>query len=314
MPTSSYCAYPVIEDATELGLTHRTVDTPFGSQHIVTTGPRTSDRVTIFLHGISGTWAEWTPLLAYCQEAKIDMGDCLFVDLPGFGVSENRLNKLVPDLLHAIYRTQIEAGGWSDVEVVGHSMGGLVALDLASRNDLPISHALISCGTLLDFMDAPHGLLHAARQNPTAAAAYLLMRHSTPASQFLVKYLKTKTPPWLQAGLVGQFAARPHRLPRPLAQYFFRNLNPTAGRIASDAARKYDTRQWRGISRDIALTVVYGAKDRLVPPHEAQRFQQLVPHSRALKIEDSGHLANVERADFYANVLYQHHEGRTRGQ
>ena len=98
----------------------------------------------LLLHGIGHRWQMWTPLL---ESLSRDF-DVVAIDLPGFGLSprfpegvEITLEAAV-DLLEA-YMDEL---GWPRAHLVGNSLGGWLALELARRGRAESVCALAPAG------------------------------------------------------------------------------------------------------------------------------------------------------------------------
>lgn len=84
----------------------------------------------VLVHGIGSghtVWDQMAPELARGNQL-------LKLDLPGFGDSEPLppAQRTLPGLADAI-EAEMDAAGWKRAHLVGHSMGGWLALELASR-------------------------------------------------------------------------------------------------------------------------------------------------------------------------------------
>lgn len=53
----------------------------------------------------------------------------------------------------------------------------------------------------------------------------------------------------------------------------------------------------------VPLTLVVGARDRMILPGEAARVQRLLPSASVVQLSDLGHLAHEERPDFIADLI-----------
>jgi pimeloyl-ACP methyl ester carboxylesterase len=94
----------------------------------------------LFLHGLGGSWKDWEgilPLLASRHEV-------LALDFPGFGGSEAPSMVYSIEGLTGIVESFLKERKLSSLTVVGHSMGALVALNLAARPHSPVA-ALVIC-------------------------------------------------------------------------------------------------------------------------------------------------------------------------
>lgn len=109
------------------------VDAPLAYQHW---GPiETSERLVVLLHGVGGSRESWSDALSGTGSALAEAGFCaIAVDLPGYGHSPlpehldmQRMSSLVLETLWSLPRYCS-----AKVALVGHSMGGMVALDLVA--------------------------------------------------------------------------------------------------------------------------------------------------------------------------------------
>ncbi|WP_157251583.1 alpha/beta fold hydrolase [Patulibacter americanus] len=83
----------------------------------------------LLVHGLGGDRHSWSPLLPGLTETR----DVLVAELPGFGVAPPLPDDIepTPAALAADVVRALDAAGVERVHVVGHSLGGWVALELA---------------------------------------------------------------------------------------------------------------------------------------------------------------------------------------
>jgi pimeloyl-ACP methyl ester carboxylesterase len=84
------------------------------------------DRLLVLLHGMGAARHVWRPMLA---QSRWD-GSWIAPDLRGHGASPHAQNYSLG--CHAADVAELAAGHWREVVILGHSMGGAVALALAS--------------------------------------------------------------------------------------------------------------------------------------------------------------------------------------
>jgi pimeloyl-ACP methyl ester carboxylesterase len=237
----------------------------------------------VFVHGLAGSWTNW--LENICEFA--DDHRVIALDLPGFGASELTSDPIsIPGyarLLEALCAEfQIASAA-----VVGNSMGGLVAAELAlafpervqrlclvsaagiSLEKLPLGHALKVLGPFERVLSV-HGRMIAAQARRLARRSRL--RQLTLLHAFA-------HPEWLPAPLAAEVltgAGRPGLLPglRAMSAY------PIRERVSEIAC---------------PTLVVWGARDRLVPVRDADEFERLIPGARKIIYPDTGHVPQIER-------------------
>ncbi|QQE77582.1 alpha/beta fold hydrolase [Alicyclobacillus sp. SO9] len=78
----------------------------------------------LFIHGAGGTKSKWR----FVRE-RLPESDGLYIDLPGHGVETGAAKESIRAYAEALSE-QIH----QDVVIVGHSMGGLIGIELAARN------------------------------------------------------------------------------------------------------------------------------------------------------------------------------------
>ncbi len=87
-------------------------------------------RLLVLLHGLGATRHVWQPMLSTVSARW--PGSWIAPDLRGHGASPHAASYALG--LHAadVAELVLSSGGWNEIVVVGHSMGGVVALALAS--------------------------------------------------------------------------------------------------------------------------------------------------------------------------------------
>jgi pimeloyl-ACP methyl ester carboxylesterase len=226
----------------------------------------------VLLHALGLSRRSWDPVLPVLA-ARFDV---IAVDLPGFGESAPRPEpgEVPPAALAQSVADLLDDLGISAPHVVGNSIGGWVALELASRR--PVASL-----TLL----SPAGLW---RQNPP-----LYDRISLRASRWLARHA---------SGLLGRLVA--YRLGRTLV------LGQTHGhpmRLSAEYARAAVTELGRCPGFDAALagtakrhfvatgpitapvTVAFGSRDLLLR-RGSRRLGQLPPQTRTEALPGCGHV------------------------
>ena len=105
-------------------------------------GTDTGDRPLVLVHGLAGSWRWWSPLFESLAERR----RIYVVDLP-------RLRRGIPAAeLSAWLGRWLDAVGLERVDIAGHSLGGLVAAELAAdgqertRRLVLVAPAGIPCG------------------------------------------------------------------------------------------------------------------------------------------------------------------------
>jgi len=225
----------------------------------------------LFLHGAEGL-AEWPAILDRLAERY----DVLAPDLPGFGRSPITPN--IDDMSDVAYLCLdlIEKLDLKGLRVIGHSLGGWAALEIAIRDCSRFrSMALI----------APAGI-HV--KGAPKADIYLI----DPDQQARLAYADEA---------MGEAAAR-----RALAGAY--QEQAILDRIASARLgwnpRLYNPRLERWLHRvRVPSLILWGEQDRIIPPVYAEAFGRRVPGARIEMIANAGHYPHVEKIDEAARLL-----------
>lgn len=224
----------------------------------------------LFLHGANGS--DWRPPYdVMAQRFRVYMPEH-----PGFGVTERpEWLETVQDL--AIWTMDlIDHLGLAPVYLMGHSLGGWTAAELASL----CSHQL--------------------RKLVLVDAAGLRI----PGEDRLDLFLAT---PEQMAHAVYQRDELAQRLlgppPSPEAQRAaIRNKNMTA-RLAWNPYFCDPKLEARLRRITIPTLIVWGKQDGLIPVTHAQEFGKRIPGAKVAIIDDCGHVPMVEQADHFARIL-----------
>jgi pimeloyl-ACP methyl ester carboxylesterase len=251
----------------------------------------------VLLHGLGASRRSWDPVLP-ALAARFDV---IAVDLPGFGHSAPLPGpgEVPPAVLAQSVADLLDALGVSHPHVVGNSLGGWVALELASRR--PVASL-----TLL----SPAGLW---RQNTplydriSLGASRWLARHTGPVLSRLVASRLGR------ALVLGQTHGHPMRLSPEYARAAVTELGRCPGfeaALAGTAKRHFvaaapfgtapaGTAPAGTASTDPApfgtgpitapVTVAFGSRDLLLRPG-SRRLGQLPPHTRSEPLPGCGHL------------------------
>jgi pimeloyl-ACP methyl ester carboxylesterase len=226
----------------------------------------------VFLHGWGSSRRMWTGFLPHLGRRF----RCWTLDLPGFGDSEKPAPNWysIPNftLIVAAFMRQhrLEPAG-----VVGHSMGGMIALNLGAR--------------------APEAVSRLAAINPVVSGRAALRPLARPsASQRVLDWLLHQTPSVVQPLLTHPLGHRVGGLTffRRRAEDFAKG---TAESLMSSGRAVVDYDVSPLLERITApALVIVGDHDTSVPPSEGQHAAARLPRGR-LVVMHAGHLPTDER-------------------
>ncbi|MBS0361374.1 MAG: alpha/beta hydrolase [Proteobacteria bacterium] len=230
----------------------------------------------VFLHGAGGLTAE-DPFLA--ELAKTHHVYAPLV--PGYGDSEECPE--IRDMLDFTLHTWdvVEALGLKDPILVGHSMGGMIAAEMAAIAPNDVSRlALIAPAGLWDddhpipdlFATLPFEMPALLFHDAVAGAAMLTAGRDVEDPGFLQAYLVTNA---RQLGMAG-------RILFPIPE---RGLQQRLYRIKAKTV------------------LIWGDSDKLIPPAYAHAFKKGIAGSQLVSIPEAGHMVILEKTAQVAEAV-----------
>lgn len=247
---------------------------------------RGSGPALILVHGLGHHWQAWLPLLDRLAERR----EVIAVDLPGFGRSPG-LPEGVPytaeSLADAVESFCVRLGV-REPHVAGHSLGGYIALELASRG-------VVSAATAI----SPAGFWSRA-ELAWGQAVLRSLRGSARAMEPAVTGRVAESPLG-RALAAGLLVARPARLtPTALAegmralaeaQGFEETLASFAGLLPPAPPKS-------------PITIAWGARDRLLPRRQAVRAARW-SGQRVKLLDGCGHVPMSDDPALVARVILE---------
>ena len=208
----------------------------------------------VLLHGASGCAETWRPVLPHW-----DWADVWCVDLPGRGGSQAHPPRAEVAALAGWLAALLDAAGLSQPILVGHSLGGAVALTLALQDPARL-RGLVLASSSARLRVAPARLAAAA-----AATAAPPRRRGGGGG------------PPASAGVGRRYHDRSAAVP------------PAAGLADWQACDAFDVRDRLGAVGCPTL-VVYGAADALTPPRHQHTLAAAIPGATEAEVPVAGHM------------------------
>ncbi|MEO6200448.1 MAG: alpha/beta hydrolase [Cryobacterium sp.] len=292
---TQYCPFPIKADPGQFGLTTSSLALGAG-RVVVRHGRRTdSDTATILLHGAAGSWSTWTPLLSAADDAT-SPSDLIIPDLPGWGDSPEPSGE-EPLTIEGMARLVAEialALGYRRWVVIGHSMGGLVALELAAVAARETTFVgLVSATTFSVVESARHPVTRFALL-PGYAALLHVMRVLSLAGAAGTGFVRGLERMSLLRPLVSPLFSRPRLISASVVAALAAEARPRAFSLASSLAAAYDPeRSWSRIRCPVRAQK--GDSDVFVAESDGARLGHVIPDFICETLDDTGHFGHIER-------------------
>ncbi len=294
--TLGYSPFPLDADARHFGLTTSVMRLKGGTV-LVRHGRRSeSTTATILLHGAAGSWTTWTPLLQAADASERDLTDLIIPDLPGWGESSppadesssgvESMAELVADMARSL--------GYERWNVVGHSMGGFIALQLAaSETHATASVGLISAASFSIQASVRHPIRHffALPAFSLLLLTMRMLRLAGPLGCGLVRAVARLG--WLRA-LASPLFCQPRTVDATVVAALGAEVRPHGFVLAAERAGAYDApARWAQIRCPVRS--VHGDRDVFVTKTDDKRLRAVLPNCVISTIPGAGHFGQLER-------------------
>jgi pimeloyl-ACP methyl ester carboxylesterase len=295
-PLPGYSPLELDPDPRASGLVPGTTATPLGAVRHHHAPRRSSDTATVLLHGAAGSWTTWTPLIRTAREAGVPFADVVAIDLPGWGGSalDADDDQATVDAIADAVRLVVDGLGYARWRLVGHSMGGFIALHLAARHpDRAVSVELVSPTTYSVIASVAHPV-RAFRVIPGFTMMLGVMRALRRLGRVGTALIRGTGRVGLMRAVALPLFAHGGSVRRSIVDAIATEARPRAFSLAAEVTRGYDAcGLWSGIR--CPVVAVRGDDDVFVSPRDLGLLARTVPGLRSSVIRDAGHFAHVER-------------------
>jgi pimeloyl-ACP methyl ester carboxylesterase len=249
--------------------------------------------VLVFVHGIAGSSATWTPVM----RRLADRYTVLAPDLLGHGDSAKPRGDYSLGAYASGIRDLLAVLGHERATFIGHSLGGGIAMQLAYQ-----------------FPDMCERLVLTASGGLGKEVNILLRAIAAPGAEYVLPVVLTPRVHGV-VGSVGRFLGKSGlrgnalldeiwssytRLTDARAQRAFvhtiRAVIDTAGQRVSARDRLY-------LAQEVPTLIIWGTKDGVIPVDHAHVAHELMPGSRLELIKGAGHFVPIDRPDTIAGIL-----------
>ncbi len=238
----------------------------------------------LFLHGLGGSWKDWAANLpAFASKNQV-----IAIDFPGFGDSEKPEVGYSIEWLTDIVEKFLQERKLDGVNLVGHSMGGLVALNLATRPNSRVKKLVVA--DVVGIGDKAEFLSYALTKKILGPETRW---------EFLEGTLRDELKSMIESFVKGQKPKTAREffesLPKvPITGTPFLPMTPNVQLTASII--DFDIRPKLASIYQSTL-ILWGAKDSVAPPQDASLLQKGIRHSSLIFFPTSGHSPMIEQPE-----------------
>lgn len=228
----------------------------------------------LLVHGLGSARTTWAPVLP----ALAARYDTVAVDLPGHGRSAPlpRTEPATPLRLAKEVAGLLDQLGWARPHVMGNSLGGWVALELAADGRAASLTAL-----------APAGLwLHpTVRRNRVVLTNWRLARAAQVVAPTALRSARVRT------AAFASVSERPEQIPLPVALAAVHAQASATGYLAAlDGTLGLRFDRAGAVPADVPVTVVWGDRDRVLPAPRNQQRSLVPSHADWVVLDRCGHV------------------------
>jgi pimeloyl-ACP methyl ester carboxylesterase len=250
-------------------------------------------RPIVFVHGLSGSWQNWLEQLPVFSAEGYR---AIAMDLPGFGYSPMPAERITISGYARLLDRLLGELGVDAATIVGNSMGGFISAELAITFPQRVERLVLV---------SPAGL--STYKHPGATRALPTLRRTNRIVAAYTAWMAARSDnltrhPQLRNATLGFVAAHPSRLPGALAAEQLRGTGKPGFMQALEANLSYD---FKDRLPEIACPtlIVWGDRDRVITVRDADVYAELIPGSRKVVYEDTGHVAMLERPAAFNGLL-----------
>lgn len=257
----------------------RDVEVRGARMHYVDMGTDDEKPPLLLVHGVAGCWQHWLENIAPLARGR----RVLAVDLPGFGRSEPMGVELSMTEYALTLDAFCEVLDTGPVVAIGNSMGGYVCAALAVRRPSRVERLVL----------VDPACLSITRGSQLHLRGFVRLLSALGTSGTLAERRMLRRPGFRHL-MLGGMVRHPTRIEMDVICEQLDGTGAPAFRQSMAALRECD---FSPSLQQIACQtlIIFGRDDVLVPVRDAAELGELVPDSRVLVLDDTGHMPMLER-------------------
>ena len=246
---------------------------------------KSNEKIVLFLHGLGSSSLTWRDI----PEALSKYFHTIALDLVGFGLTDKPHENYTIDYFCKFLDKFLSKMGVECTEklnVIGHSLGGYIALEYSIRNKTRINKLILFNSS---------GLLG----KPTPLLCDYL--NAVQTMDPVLRYNNLKN-------VFEKLLADRIRLLPIVVDIFVSIIDMPGAKHAFESAFENSTSTTLDLNtintiKEIPCVIIWGEKDRLIPVTFAEKFREILENATILIIKDAGHSPFIEKAAIVYQIL-----------
>ena len=247
---------------------------------------KSNEKIVLFLHGLGSSSLTWRDI----PEAFSKHFHTIALDLVGFGLTDKPHENYTIDYFCKFldkFLSKMRVECTEKLNVIGHSLGGYIALEYSIRNKTRINKLILFNSS---------GLLG----KPTPLLCDYL--NAVQTIDPVLRYNNLKN-------VFEKLLADRIRLLPIVVDIFVSIIDMPGAKHAFESAFKNSTSTTLDLNtidtiKEIPCLIIWGEKDRLIPITFAEKFREILENATILIMKDAGHSPFIEKpAIVYQTLL-----------
>jgi len=246
----------------------------------------------LFLHGLGGSWKDWAANLPSFASSYLAMA----IDFPGFGDSDKPEADYSIEWLTGIVEKFLEERKLNRVNIVGHSMGALVALNLAAQVCSPVQKLIVAdavgIGDKAEFLSYVLTKKVMGPDSRWESIEGVVRDEFKSIIENFIKGRKPKTSKeFFQSVPKSPFTGKPLLPMTPAVQM-------------SASIIDFDIRPKLASIHQPTL-ILWGEKDPIAPPQDAVYLRSMLPRATLVILDNCGHSPMQEKPSRFDREVWR---------
>lgn len=263
-------------------------------RRIAYTEHRGTGPVYLLVHGIGGCQSDWRVAV----ERLVSTGQhVITVDLPGHGASVKDRGDYSLGAMASVLRDLLDHLGHEQAVLVGHSLGGGVALQFTYQFPDRCSGLILVCSGGLG-TETPTWLRAATLPGSRVVFAAIGSERTTNSLLWTCRQLARVgiEPQMLNPQMVEKLSEFADPDAREAFLATLRSVVDVSGQRVTALGKL-------AALEDLPVLLIWGARDPVIPLHHGERAAEIIPNSELVVFPRIGHEPHVEDPDRFAQLL-----------